>query len=60
MRRSWSCAKMLFATVFGLLLLISAGAAHGSAAQEDTAMDSAELINGILKKMGSGEKIDPA
>ena len=23
-------------------------------------MDSSELINGILKKMGSGEKIDPA
>ena len=23
-------------------------------------MDSTELINGILKKMGSGEKIDPA
>jgi hypothetical protein len=41
-------------------LIVSADAARGSAAQEDTPLDSTELINGILKKMGSGEKIDPA
>ena len=44
----------------GLSLLIPGGAALGSAAQKDTSMDSTELINGILKKMGSGEKVDPA
>ena len=45
----------------GLSLLIPGGAARGSAAQKDTSMDSTtELINGILKKMGSGEKVDPA
>jgi hypothetical protein len=41
-------------------MLMPGCAAHGSVAQEDTPMDSTELINGILKKMGSGEKIDPA
>jgi cytochrome oxidase Cu insertion factor (SCO1/SenC/PrrC family) len=57
---TFRCAKIAFAVVVGLALLIPAGAAHGSAAQEDKPMDSTELINGILKKMGSGEKIDPA
>ncbi|HEY2487346.1 MAG TPA: hypothetical protein VGI36_19560 [Candidatus Binataceae bacterium] len=60
MRRSFWCAKIVFATVVGLWLLMPGGAARGSAAQEDTPMDNTELINGILKKMGSGEKIDPA
>ena len=60
MLRSFWCAKILFAIVVGLSLLIPAGAARGSNAQEDKPMDSTELINGILKKMGSGEKIDPA
>jgi cytochrome oxidase Cu insertion factor (SCO1/SenC/PrrC family) len=59
MLRSVWCAKIAFATALGLWLLIS-GVARASAAQEDTPMGSAELINGILKKMGSGEKIDPA
>jgi hypothetical protein len=60
MLRSFWCAKIVFATVVVLSLLMPGGAARGSAAQEDTPMDSTELINGILKKMGSGEKIDPA
>jgi hypothetical protein len=60
MLRSFWCAKIVFATVVGLSLLMPGGAARGSAAQEDTPMDSTELINSILKKMGSGEKIDPA
>jgi hypothetical protein len=60
MLRSLWCAKIAFAIVAGLALLIPAGAAPGWAAQEDKPMDSTELINGILKKMGSGEKIDPA
>jgi hypothetical protein len=47
------------ATVVGLWLLIPGGVVDGSSAQKDTSMDSTELINGILKKMGSGEKIDP-
>jgi hypothetical protein len=51
---------MVLATVIGLSLLIPRDAACGSSAQKDTSMDSTELINGILKKMGSGEKIDPA
>ena len=57
MLRSFWCAKIVFAIVVGLTLLILA---RGSPAQEDKPMDSTELINGILKKMGSGEKIDPA
>ena len=58
LRSAW-CAKIAFATAVGLSSLIS-GAPPVPAAQKDTPMDSAELINGILKKMGSGEKIDPA
>jgi cytochrome oxidase Cu insertion factor (SCO1/SenC/PrrC family) len=60
MLRPFWCAKIVFATVVGLWLLMPGGAARGSGAREDTPMDSTELINGILKKMGSGEKIDPA
>ena len=60
MLRFFWCAKIGFAIVVGLALLIPAGAARETAAQEDKPMDSTELINGILKKMGSGEKIDPA
>src|SRR5262245_11212376 len=60
MLRALCCAKIVFATAVGLCLLIPGGAARGAAAQEDRPMDSADLINGILKKMGSGEKIDPA
>jgi len=31
-----------------------------AAAREDISVSNAELIDGILRKMGSGEKIDPA
>jgi len=60
MLRSFWYAKIVFAIVVALSLLIPGGAVRGSAAQEDKPMDSTELINDILKKMGSGEKIDSA
>ena len=60
MLRSFWCAKIVFATVVGLSLLMFDGLARGLAAQEDTPVDATELINGLLKKRASGEKIDPA
>src|SRR5262249_58362654 len=44
----------------GGAVLCAGGGERGGAAPEDGAMDSAELIKGILRKMGSGERIDPA
>src|SRR5271155_3995732 len=49
------------AVAIGICIAIPVRAADISAApQKDMKMDNAELVNGILRKMGSGEKIDPA